>query len=165
MDKRAKTSNTEPFYASMPLWARPGFLIRRLHQINYAIFFEECDAYDITPVQYALLTTLSMNPDTDQVSLGREIGIDRTNVADVLRRLEQRGLVKRRKADYDGRATIARLTPAGDKVARDMFGAMQRAQTRLLAPLPAEERKAFMATLLKLVEANNHLGRTTFQPK
>ncbi|WP_245313864.1 MarR family winged helix-turn-helix transcriptional regulator [Bradyrhizobium elkanii] len=106
-----------------------------------------------------------MNPDTDQVSLGREIGIDRTNVADVLRRLEQRGLVKRRKADYDGRATIARLTPAGDKVARDMFGAMQRAQTRLLAPLPAEERKAFMATLLKLVEANNHLGRTTFQPK
>ncbi|MGY3617900.1 DNA-binding Lrp family transcriptional regulator [Bradyrhizobium sp. USDA 10063] len=95
-------------YASMPLWARPGFLIRRLHQINYALFFEECAGFDITPVQYALLTTLSLNPDTDQHTLGREVGIDRTNVADVLRRLEQRGLLTRRKGEQDRRAVLAR---------------------------------------------------------
>src|SRR5262245_30531919 len=64
----------------MPLWARPGFLIRRLHQIHYALFFEECAAFDITPVQYGLLTTLAANPDLDQNSLCRELGIDRTNV-------------------------------------------------------------------------------------
>lgn len=151
-------------YESMPLWARPGFLIRRLHQINYALFFEECAGFDITPVQYSLLTTLSMNPNTDQRTLGREVGIDRTNVADVLRRLEQRGLVTRRKGQEDKRVVLARLTPAGEKVARDMFAAMQRAQARLLEPLPPEERAALMAALLKLVDANNHLGRTVFQP-
>src|SRR5262245_10804198 len=76
----------------MPLWARPGYLLRRLHQIHYALFFEECAGFDITPVQYGLLTTLSLNPDLDQNSLARELGIDRTNVADVLSRLARRGL-------------------------------------------------------------------------
>src|ERR1700690_1748530 len=71
----------------MPLWARPGYLLRRLHQIHYALFFEECDEFDITPVQYGLLTTLSLNPDLDQNSIGRELGTDHTNVADVLDRL------------------------------------------------------------------------------
>ncbi|AWO95351.1 winged helix-turn-helix transcriptional regulator [Bradyrhizobium diazoefficiens] len=148
----------------MPLWARPGFLVRRLHQINYALFFEECASFDITPVQYALLTTLSLNPDMDQVSLGKEVGIDRTNVADVLRRLERRGLLERKKGDKDRRAVLAHLTTEGERVTRDMFAAMQRAQNRLLEPLPAEERTAFMATLLRLVDAHNHLGRTVFQP-
>lgn len=159
-----KKAEHTSLYASMPLWARPGFLIRRLHQINYALFFEECAGFDITPVQYALLTTLSLNPDTDQHTLGREVGIDRTNVADVLRRLEQRGLLTRRKGEKDRRAVLARLTPAGEKVTREMFKAMQRAQARLLEPLPPKERAALMAALLRLVDANNHLGRTVFQP-
>ena len=74
-------------HSEMPLWGRPGYLLRRLHQIHYALFFEECAGFDITPVQYGLLTTLSLNPDLDQNSLARELGIDRTNVADVLNRL------------------------------------------------------------------------------
>jgi DNA-binding MarR family transcriptional regulator len=148
----------------MPLWARPGFLLRRLHQIHYALFFEECADFDITPVQYGLLTTLSLNPDLDQNSIGRELGIDRTNVADVLARLARRGLLERTRSKEDRRMVLARLTPAGKRVTDEMYGAMQRAQNRLLAPLPASERKAFIATLLRLVEGNNHLGRTVYNP-
>lgn len=162
--KTAKSDATTSLYESMPLWARPGFLVRRLHQINYALFFEECTAFNITPVQYALLTTLSLNPGMDQISLGKEVGIDRTNVADVLRRLERRGLVERRKGEEDRRAVLARLTTEGEKTTREMFAAMQRAQARLLEPLPPDERAAFMAALLRLVDAHNHLGRTVFQP-
>lgn len=160
----ARSDAPTSLYESMPLWARPGFLVRRLHQINYALFFEECTTFNITPVQYALLTTLSLNPGMDQVSLGKEVGIDRTNVADVLRRLERRGLLERKKDTRDRRAVLARLTVEGERVTREMFAAMQRAQIRLLEPLSTEERTAFMATLLKLVDAHNHLGRTVFQP-
>jgi len=110
-------------HSDMPLWGRPGFLLRRLHQIHYALFFEECAGFDITPVQYGLLTTLSLNPDLDQNSLARELGIDRTNVADVLNR-----------------------------------------QRRLLAPLLSQERTALIITLIRLINGNNHLGRTIFQP-
>src|SRR5262249_18226655 len=70
---------TGTVHSDMPLWGRPGYLLRRLHQIHYALFFEECAGFDITPVQYGLLTTLSLNPDLDQNSLARELRTDRPN--------------------------------------------------------------------------------------
>jgi DNA-binding MarR family transcriptional regulator len=150
--------------AHIPLRARPGYLLRRLHQIHYALFFEECAEFDITPVQYGLLTTLSLNPDLDQNSLGRELGIDRTNVADVLARLARRGLLERRRGKEDKRTVLTRLTPEGQHITENMYAAMQRAQKRLLSPLPAGERKAFIDTLLRLIEGNSHLGRAIYMP-
>jgi DNA-binding MarR family transcriptional regulator len=151
-------------HSEMPLWGRPGYLLRRLHQIHYALFFEECAGYGITPVQYGLLTTLSLNPNLDQNSLARELGIDRTNVADVLNRLARRGLVERRRSPNDARMVLARLTRAGDRLTRKMYRPMQRAQKRLLSPLLPQERNALMITLIRLINGNNHLGRTIFQP-
>jgi len=147
-------------HSEMPLWGRPGYLLRRLHQIHYALFFEECAGYDITPVQYGLLTTLSLNPN----SLARELGIDRTNVADVLNRLARRGLVERRRSPNDARMVLARLTRTGDRLTRKMYRPMQRAQKRLLSPLLPQERNTLMITLIRLINGNNHLGRTIFQP-
>ncbi|HET7715029.1 MAG TPA: MarR family transcriptional regulator [Bauldia sp.] len=143
----------------LPLWRRPGYLVRRLHQIHYALFFEECAEFGITPVQYGLLTILSTNPDCDQVTLANALGIDRTNVADVLRRLEHGGLVRRRKSVDDRRMVLARLTAAGENMVEKMHPYMVRAQERLLAALTAEERDAFIATLMRLLEANNRYGR------
>lgn len=143
----------------LPLWKRPGYLVRRLHQIHYALFFEECHDFGITPVQYGLLTILSGNPDSDQISLAQALGIDRTNVADVLSRLAQRGLIDRTRSTEDKRMVLARLTSEGEKLVAAMHPAMSRAQERLLDTLDAEERDAFLATLLKLLEANNKYGR------
>lgn len=143
----------------LPLWKRPGYLIRRLHQVHYALFFEECHEFGITPVQYGLLTILSGNPDSDQISLAQALGIDRTNVADVLSRLAQRGLVDRTRSTEDKRMVLARLTAEGERLVAAMHPAMSRAQERLIDTLGEEEREAFLATLLKLLEANNKYGR------
>ena len=40
-----------------------------------------------------------------------------------------------------------------------MFSSMQRAQDRICAPLSQKERDVFMATLARLIEANNEYGR------
>lgn len=143
----------------LPLWRRPGYLIRRLHQIHYALFFEECAAFGITPVQYGLLTILSTGPDSDQVTLANALGIDRTNVADVLRRLEHGGLITRRRSAEDRRMVLARLTPTGEELVERMHPFMAKAQERLLSVLSREEREAFLATLMRLLEANNRYGR------
>lgn len=143
----------------LPLWRRPGYLLRRLHQIHYALFYEECAEFGITPVQYGLLTILSTNPDTDQVTLANALGIDRTNVADVLARLEQRGFVERTRSEADRRMVLARLTRNGEELVERMHPAMARAQERLLETLDEEERKGFVATVIRLVEANNRYGR------
>ena len=65
----------------LPLWSRPGYLVRRLHQIHSALFAEECKKFNLTPVQYGLLTVLRDRPGSDQVTLCKEVGIDRTNAA------------------------------------------------------------------------------------
>ena len=63
------------------LFARPGFLIRRLHQIHVAMFMEEFKSTNITPVQYGLMTAMAALPGLDQTSLGQEVGLDRTTTA------------------------------------------------------------------------------------
>lgn len=145
--------------ATMPLWERPGYLVRRLHQIHSAIFLEECKAFNITPVQYGLMTTLLQHSGSDQRTIGVEVGIDRTNVADVLERLAERGLVRRERSETDRRAMNAFLTDEGRTLVGEMYEAMVRAQQRLLEPLDPEYRSAFLAMLTQLVEGNNHYSR------
>jgi DNA-binding MarR family transcriptional regulator len=147
----------------LPLWRRPGYLIRRLHQLHYALFFEECADTDITPVQYGLMTILSINPDADQIAIANALGIDRTNVADVLRRLSDAGLIERRRSEKDKRSVISRLTPAGEAQLKSLYPAMVRAQERLLDCLEPERREAFVATLMELLEANNKFGRASLK--
>lgn len=156
-----KNPATDP--ARELLSERPGYLIRRLNQIHYAIFFQECKQYRITPVQYGMLTALSVTPGIDQKTLGHELGLDRTNTADVLKRLEERGLVKRVPSAVDGRVKNAFITPEGEKITGTMYQAMATSQERLLAPLSPADRKKFMELLLVLVESNNELGRASMR--
>lgn len=110
-------------------------------------------------MQYGLLSALSFRGELDQVSLAEELGLDRTTAAEVLTRLQARGLVTRKPDPADRRAKLARITPRGRAVVSSMFPSMQRAQDRLCAPLSQKERDAFMATLARLIEANNEYGR------
>jgi DNA-binding MarR family transcriptional regulator len=160
---RPSSEDAAPAGARLPLWSRPGYLVRRLHQIHSALFAEECRSFGITPVQYGLLTALLHYPGSDQVTLGTEMGIDRTNVADVLERLAERGLVRRERSARDRRMMLASLTPEGTRLTREMQGAMQRAQDRLLAPLPTAERPRFMAMLVALIDGNNDCGRSALR--
>ncbi|WP_298362594.1 MarR family transcriptional regulator [uncultured Bradyrhizobium sp.] len=159
MKKQSSTNSTRSEVkvemARMPLASRPGYLVRRLHQIHSAIFLEECQEFGITPVQYGLITTLLNNPGIDQVTLGGEVGIDRTNVADVLNRLSERGLVRRERSQTDRRSMVAFLTKEGEAVADKMYDSMRRAQDRFLAPLRPEFRAAFLAMVTELIEGNS----------
>lgn len=145
------------------LWARPGFLVRRLHQIHVALFFEECQSQSITPVQYGVLTALSARPGLDQTSLAQEVGLDRSTTADVVRRLAERGLIERRPHPTDRRARQVDLTAKGKTLVESLRLDMARAQERMLEPLQPAERAMFMHWLTVLVEANNQYSRTVLR--
>ena len=79
--KRVATQKTDSKIfdpAKQVLWSRPGYLVRRLNQIHYAMFYEECKTQNVTPVQYGVLTALSLSPWLDQTAIGMELGLDRT---------------------------------------------------------------------------------------
>lgn len=147
-----------------PLSERPGFLVRRLHQIHVAMFMEEMAAEQVTPVQYGLLSILVDMPGLDQLSLAEEVGIDRANVHDVLKRLESRKLLLRVVDPLNKRRKICLPTQEGIEFVARHHAGMKAAQTRLLAPLPDDERATFVELLHKLIEANNGFGRTVLRP-
>lgn len=149
--------------AKQVLWSRPGYLVRRLNQIHYALFYEECKTQNITPVQYGVLTALSLSPWLDQTAIGMELGLDRTTTADVIKRLQDRGLVERRVNPNDKRSRQAVITEEGLRIMGLLQGGMARAQQRLLEPLSPRNREVFMKLLSTLVEANNQYSRTALK--
>ncbi|MFN6994775.1 MAG: MarR family winged helix-turn-helix transcriptional regulator [Aquincola tertiaricarbonis] len=143
------------YHARSALFTRPGFLIRRLHQIHTWLFTEETQAFNITPVQYSLLTALAEHGEMDQNTLAYEIGLERTSVAEVLPRLEARGVVERQQAEHDKRVKLVKISRKGRALVKRMAEAAQRAHDRTIEQLPPEERERFMLQLIKLVEAHN----------
>lgn len=142
-----------------PLDELPGHYIRRLQQIAVAIFLEETDGHGITPVQFAALAEVARAPQVDQRTLARRIGYDTSTIGGVIDRLEARGLLQRNASAADRRVRLLTLTDAGQALLGGVMAPMQRAQARMLAPLPAAERALFMRMLRQLVEANNALSR------
>lgn len=146
-----------------PLLGRPGFLIRRLHQIHCSLFLEETATFNITPVQFSLMTALDRRGESDQISIAREVGLERTTVAEVLTRLEARGLITRRVSPEDGRVRLVKLARKGKLLVTKMAPAVQRAHDRTLEALAPEGRDALMLQLIRLVEANNDAGAVPFR--
>lgn len=137
----------------------PGHQIRRLHQIAVAIFLHETEAHGLTPVQYATLQALRNTPGIDQRTLARSIGFDTSTIAGVVDRLEARGLLLRNTTPEDRRVRLLTLTNEGQALLDTALPSMQRAQARMLEPLPKREREEFMRMLHVLVDANNAMSR------
>jgi DNA-binding MarR family transcriptional regulator len=141
------------------LYRRPGFMIRRAHQIAVAIFLEEARGSRLTTTQYGVLTIVKRRPGIDQNTLAHLLGLDRSTTGLVVRKLAERGLIGRAVGVGDLRRRELRPTNAGlammGRVARDA----ERAQRRLLSPLPARERKRFLDLLTSLTEAFNRTTR------
>ena len=146
-------------FSKTTLSIRPGFLIRRLHQIHLALFAEECAAFGVTPVQYSIMSVVLLQPRIDQARLGYEVGVDRATLTNVIGRLETRGLVRRSKKATDKRTNLVKLTARGEAVLEKMAEAVQRAHARTIEPLSAEDQQRFLDYLNRLVDAGNEYSR------
>jgi DNA-binding MarR family transcriptional regulator len=136
-----------------------GHLLRRCHQIAVAIFLDECAQFELTPLQFAVLDSLHTNGAQDQVTLGGVAALDRTTISLVIRKLEQRCLVRRSKSAQDQRAKIVTITAAGRKLVTAALDAVLIAQQRIVAPLDDDETQRLLQLLEKLAQGNNALSR------
>ena len=150
--------------ANHTIWDRPGYLVRRLHQIHVAMFSARVADGQVTPVQFGLLSILMSRPGIDQATLGAELGLDPANVAEILRRLEDRSLLTRVVDPLNRRRKLCLATPDGKKFVQRYQKDMQLSQQQLLSPLNPADRQVFMGLLGRLVEGNNESGRTSLRP-
>ncbi len=146
------------------IYKQPGHLIRRMQQIAVALFAAECDALDLTPVQYASLTAIRDVPDLDVTRLSSLIALDRATLAKVIERLEAKGWILRASSERDKRVKPLRITPKGRKVLTAAEPRVRRCQRRILAPLAEADRQNFMRMLEQIVELNNDCSRAPMRP-
>jgi DNA-binding MarR family transcriptional regulator len=89
-----------------------GFLIRRAQQVHAAAWQREVSA-QVSSVQYGVLAILARRPGASQRELGDELDLDRSTVADVVARLERRGVLARERHADDRRRNTLALTDEG----------------------------------------------------
>ncbi|PZU08009.1 MarR family winged helix-turn-helix transcriptional regulator [Sphingomonas sp.] len=143
---------SEPAEGDWPLRDRPGFLIRRVHQLHVAQFVRECGDFDITPIQYSLLAALADLDQADQSQLAAAIAMDRTTTAGALKRLEARGLVERRTLPTDRRAQFCSPTPEGLALLKRLEAPARAAHTSTIEALSPAEQFLFLQLLQKIVD-------------
>jgi DNA-binding MarR family transcriptional regulator len=148
--------HTEKETASMALDHSPIHLLHRAGQCAGDVFQAEMGEEDLTPRQYAVLVAISQNEGLSQTNLVDLTGIDRSTLADIVRRMLKKGLVQRRRTKEDARAYSVKLTDQGRRVLKSAEPMARRVDQRILEALPDEERDRFIADLSKIVEV---LGR------
>jgi DNA-binding MarR family transcriptional regulator len=120
---------------------------------------EETAAFDVTPVQFAILNALMDTPGEDQVTLAGRVAFDAATSGSVIGRLEAKGWVRREADAQDRRRKLLWVTPEGEQAVQGMKRAVARAQAKILEPLDAQERAQLIALLDKLV--SGHEGGTS----
>ncbi|MGH1416439.1 MAG: MarR family winged helix-turn-helix transcriptional regulator [Pelagimonas sp.] len=131
----------------------PGHLIRRLNQISAHEFARQTQAagFDITPVQFAAMDTISANPGIDQAGVAANIAYDRATIGGVIDRLVQKGTVERTVSKRDRRAREVKLTKSGQRILDDVLPIVTALQEDILPGLSPEERGMFLSLAFKAI--------------
>jgi DNA-binding MarR family transcriptional regulator len=115
------------------------------------LFQERCAAFDVTPLQYSLLTALAKRGNADQTTLAADIALDRTTTTGALKRLQSRRFVDRAVARHDRRSQTCRLTKAGAALLRKMEKSARAAHLETVADLSKTDQKRFIAMMQMIV--------------
>jgi MarR family transcriptional regulator, lower aerobic nicotinate degradation pathway regulator len=146
------------------LYDRPGFLIRRAHQISISIFEQECQGIKLTPVQYGILTVLHTLPGIDQTCLARKLGLDKVTILRVLRDLENRSLITRSSHPCDKRSYSLTLSSHGQILFKESQKHVNAAYTKLASGLTEVELSKLLKLLKKFNSSLDSYARTSFEP-
>ena len=138
----------------------PIHLLHRAGQCAGDIFQSEMSDGGLTPRQFAVLLTVSQNEGLSQTNLVERTGIDRSTLADIIRRMIKKGLLQRRRTKEDARAYAVRLTDEGTRVLKATDPVSRKVDDKVLAGLNAQERERFLQDLNKIVRTLSTMSPT-----
>ncbi|MEV7422441.1 MULTISPECIES: MarR family winged helix-turn-helix transcriptional regulator [unclassified Streptomyces] len=138
--------------AAVDLTTHPGHLARRLQQAHH-LLWNAMVSEEITSPQYAVLNALVAEPGLDQRTVGARVGLDRSTIAEVISRLDRRGLLAKARDPRDGRRFLLRLTDEGDRTHRRLTVRTARMNQVFLGPLSADEQHLLLDLLRRVSDA------------
>src|SRR6202046_2734404 len=131
----------------------PSHLIRRCQQFYGDLYAREAGGKELTKQQFTLLCALEQNDGASQTALVEITGIDRSTLAEMVRRMLEKGLLSRERTEEDQRANAVAISPSGRKALRSARNASDRAERALLEALPMPDRQKFVRALAQIAQA------------
>lgn len=118
-------------------------------------FVRHMGALQLKVVDFSILVLVAANPSLNQKQLGAALGLSAPNLAVLLDRLAERGLVERVRSTVDRRAQQIHLTPAGRELtirAEAIAATMENESLRMLSDA---ERALLIELLMKVVRGRS----------
>ncbi len=107
---------------------------------------------DLSPIDEHLVRTVLANGPVRITDLAVWQGVDKSTITPQVRRLEQRGLVKRSPDPGDGRAALLTVTVKGRRTCERMDATAVAFISEALQEWPEEDREAFAALFSRFAE-------------
>lgn len=148
-----KLDNMKREGVSLRLDRSPIHLLHRAGQCAGDIFASEMGDSDLTPRQFAVLLSVSLNEGLSQTDLVEQTGVDRSTLADIVRRMLKKGLLQRRRTKEDARAYAVKLTEEGWRVLKAAEPVVKRVDERIIGALSGKQREQLLDDLAAIVAA------------
>lgn len=152
--RAAMTRNSnEPDLGQSPL-----HLFHRAVQVVTEIYQAEMSSYDLTARQYAVLFALAHSEGMSQSKLVDATGIDRSTMADIVRRMLKKGIIQRKRDKDDARAYEVKITDEGQRLFKAVSPIVQRIEDKLLSSLNGRRVDEFLTNLGMIVGSVSTTG-------
>nr|WP_245839436.1 MarR family transcriptional regulator [Mycobacterium aquaticum] len=129
-----------------------GFLIYRVTAVLQPIVAARLQPLGLTLPEFVCLRVLSTAPGQSNAELARHINVSPQAMNNVLRGLQERGVVRRPASVASGRALPAELTPDGAALLKQAEAVVHAADVAALANLSAEELHELKHLLARAVD-------------
>ncbi|MET0183224.1 MAG: MarR family transcriptional regulator [Caulobacterales bacterium] len=128
-------------------------LLHRAQQVAADRFAARARKSQISLRQFLVLVAIGEQPGASQSELVKMTSVDRSTLADMLKRLASLGLVEKTASEDDKRANTVILTDAGQAAIESAADDARKADDAILDILPKTKAKTFKATLQRIAKA------------
>jgi DNA-binding MarR family transcriptional regulator len=146
--KSASSATSEkPALKHNKLGDNTGYQLRWAYVAVRRHFESAMEKLDLTQKQTGVLWLIDANPAVSQIALANELGMDRASMMAIVDRLEDRGLIVRKRSAEDGRRQELYVTAKGRKVLAQAKTAIQEHEKWLSSKFTKAELAAFVEGL------------------
>ncbi|WP_262056872.1 MarR family winged helix-turn-helix transcriptional regulator [Streptomyces sp. STR69] len=125
------------------------YMVKQVELVVRSRLDELVRPYGITALQYTALTVLERHDGLSAAQLARDSFVTAQSIADLVRSLEGRGLIRRERNPRNRRELLILLTGEGRELLAGCAGAVRALEERMVRELTAHQSEQFRQALSK----------------
>lgn len=148
--RRRQTRKGWPDAEAYCLDEHMGYMLSRAFAVAHTKLRDQIAELDITPAQHVVIMRLFELEKVSQNDLGRRVGMKRATIHGVVKRMEQRGIVRTSENPDDQRLIMVKLTRKGKDLANELALRSTEASDASVARLTEREQASLRRLLNKI---------------